>query len=585
MKKEIENQKKEQLEALRKGLSRMFKVVRFLQLGNEHFFVVVEFNIPNFGIVNKEVMIPLNDTKTGKLKNYIPEAFSIPGISPNDQLYLIRDQINDALIDAKPERLLPQGYTLLDLEKNKWVYVLGDRIMGEFDPEDIKLYAHNPQKIKIREGSCKSDEIMHWFYLFCYQGTDKTALLLTSLTPLLRPILYSLGLTELRPVSAMFVGPSGSGKSSFATLVSSYGETDTAQGSNLSSDKQSVFEKLVGYSDRPFLVDDLNKSSAERELQKKLTKLSELLQMSHAQGEINLDDTTIDMSRISLVITSEILLEHPSAINRTLLIYGSPDFDSVSLSRLQGSQFVYTAFVMKLAQFICLNCERLANEIREGLVHGRFDYQGGQSNSNEHIGFMRIMATNKSLMIMRWVIMKFIKESSSLSEKAMMRMDEQMGIAIQGAIQDTLEAVKRPSNDMSDVLHAFLELFINDSDKVYAENFDDFYMNQKLVFRNGKTIYFRGKSMAAYLSGILNRDVSTKELSKELLRAKLLVPQSGGYSEKLSKRVKHSKKMKNTRFYMVNVRALIDLEMSVFPSIFDRCHSPLKELLPEGYRK
>ena len=152
--------------------------------------------------------------------------------------------------------------------------------------------------------------------------------------------------------------------------------------------------------------------------------------------------------------------------------------------------------------------------------------------------------------------------------------------AIKQTVGDTLCAVRRPS-ELSDVLRAFLEIFRCDSDEVFCEEIEVYRDENKLVLRHKNDLYFRGESMAEYLSGKVNREISIKALSKDLAAKSLLMASGGEYSARLPKDMKGKKKLKSVRLYKIKVSALIDLLKAVFPFL-ELCSSPLKELHPGG---
>ena len=285
-----------------------FQIVRFSCMHDtDKIFVTVRFHLPNFHY-DKEITIPLSEVKSRNFSSYIPECFAIEDVFPNQQARFLRMAINNALVKAKPVTLLPQGYSLVG---NQWIYVLGDTMLSN---EEINspVYPYNPKKLHwCAEDYDNTDiySVFGWINRFCRHGDEKAALFLISLTPLLKPITDRMG-KFTHTVNAYVYGNTGTGKTAYAKLVTSLCN-DTDQGTNLGSGKSDIYNHLAECNDRAFLIDDFNLTSSSREMAKKRETLSSLISMTNSGSVMKIDEQTVDMDRISLIITAEEVLKMP----------------------------------------------------------------------------------------------------------------------------------------------------------------------------------------------------------------------------------------------------------------------------------
>lgn len=559
-----------------------FFVNRFLRMENS-FFVEVEFHLPAFGIYHETKQIPLEDVdQNNRLRSYVPICFII-GNSTKETLNFLRERINLALKYAEPKQLLSQGYTLIE-STNQWKYVLGDMILPNDDSEGITLYAYNPKSVKIALQKASPSNMYRWVRKYCDQGEDKTVMLLASLTPLLYPLFQNLEI-PMSPVSVLFVAPSGAGKTSFASLLTSWGETLQAKGVNLSSDSSFLFKEIGMHKDRTLLIDDCNLTSVENEKNKKLGRLSELIQLLCGAGGINIKGQEVNMERISMIITSELELAHFSAANRVILIRGAISFNPQELTWLQNLRWLFDNFIISFVSFICMNADELLLMIRRCMEQGEFDYKGAQLKADEYVGYMRVMTSNRVLCMIKQVLIQYLVEMNvfETNDREKMEFADLLEKSIQRAVSGTLETIRKPSQ-ISDVLMAFLNIFKKDIDEIYTEGEEMFEEKKKLLFRHKDVIYFQSESLASYLSSIIGRNVSIQALNQELLKAKLLLPYCGGYGTRIPAKLDPPKNVKNARFHTINIYALMDLVRSVYPGIFDLIESPIRELRPKAYR-
>lgn len=544
--------------------------------GTESFFATVLFYIPMTKSY-KEVMIPFKDIKSLSMKKYVPENFFMGNASMKRMQEYIFCDISEKANCSEPKLLLPQGFNKIG---EKWVYVLGDKIIND-DSEEYKPYNPLNLTIETKAENISVDTSCKWFKYFCKQGEAQVSLCLSSLFPYIYPVLQNLGFSATY-IPAFLVGPSGSGKTSYAKLVTQLYAGDN-EGINLGSDKKEIISELSkNYTDRCFLLDDLNISASNAQVDKRLARVSEIVQIFSSAGLVCLNGDPVDVSRTGIIITGEFLPDAYSTINRCIVIRFEEILDTQALTQLQSGKHLFTVFVICFLRWICDQADgNLVEELRIHLLNGDFDFTDPHSSPSDYVGFARVVNSCKLLKICQFLIMKFLSSTNAFSsEKKYDKFNARIGKAISKSVFDTLECVKN-NHGASEIVSVILEIFHNDPDDIVTDNPNKFFQGSGKVFlRDNNNYYFRGNTLANYVGGKLNRILSVKALSTELSKFNLIDFYGGEMSSHLPRKFGKKKK----RYYRLNVDRLSDFVMSVYPSCLDRMHSPIQELRPKAHR-
>jgi hypothetical protein len=203
-----------------------------------------------------------------------------------------------------------------------------------------------------------------------------------------------------------------------------------------------------------------------------------------------------------------------------------------------------------------------------------YDYLDGHLDANQYKGYLRVMQSHKILRLTEQLFLWFLQDSTTNNNHG--NTQKALSHGIRTAIANTLEAIKQ--ENQSDLLYTIAEIFAQDPDRVVAADPDE-YDDNSLFVRYGRLIYFRGDSVATYLSGKLDHELTVKSLSSQLSRAYLLESYGMELSGPLPKTLRKRLKLKNReRYYKLSVPALCELIIQAFPSPFERMASPLEEI-------
>ena len=560
-----------------------FQVTGICKMHNtNHIYAIIWFDKPNLGI-DCEVAIPITDAASLKFGHMVPEGFLVGGQTLKETQRYIYNSIGKVLHTAIVGTLLPQGYSYID---GRWVYVLGDNVINDLSHT---YYPHNPRglKIDLEKQSISSERTtaranwVRWCKSYCKAGDAQAALFLSALTPYLYPITEALNLPT-KVVNAFVLGRSGTGKTSYAKLLTDLGDGNPA-GVNLSTDKKALVAELAeNYIDRSFLFDDLNLSSSAREVEKKKARLSEIIQMSSSEGDICVDGKGLNLDRTSLIITGEFLPDSASTINRCVLIKLEGDFDPERLTELQNNREQYGFFIVDFVTWLCNNAEELIEVVRSSLDEGCCNYNASNISPKEYIGYPRIISSYRLLKIAQILVMHFFSEQGLFeSQEQYRKLDDRLGRGVSKAISDTLAEVST-AQSIPDILMVIAEIFASNTDKTVAKKPEQFFEGTRIFFRYGSFYYCRGKTLAKYIGAKLNREVSTNAISRVLVRAGIISPYGGEYSAKLPRLPGDINKDDKHRYYRLSVSALIELVTSVYPNFFERMKSPIRELRPKN---
>jgi len=540
-----------------------YKIVRLLKMhDSEEAYVVVHFTISNFG-VDRDIIFNFSDVQSGKFVKEIPNSFARGGLKQ-----LQRD-INDAIEYHMPDILLPQGYSCVN---GRWMFACGDKILN---CGDLAVFAYNPRQLHPYDGSEHQNpmvEAYHWCNVYCQQGDAQAALLLCALSPLIRPIIESLNL-PCKTVNGYVVGTTGVGKSSYTQLVASL--CGKCRGANLVSDKSAILSALSEARDEPFLVDDLCKSSSQREMERREEKLLGLLQMSSSSADINVKGISMDISRVAILATAEFLPANPSTINRGVVINMTDEMDSAALTYLQQESRLYSYFITRFIGWLCRNVDFLQNAVSRCLENGDFEMTVAHENADRYFGFARVAASHRMMSITAYVLTLFFNIKLKESAKdSLPEFQTRLWNGINKAIGDTLANVERPDH-RSKIVEAMLEIFYCDPDKVIAKDIKEYLNHEgKYIFFYHDIPYFKGEVLANYLQVLLGEEVSVKALSNELLNAKLISPRGTERSARFPKKYQNEL---TGRFYRMNLVGIIDLVRSTYGPIA-LLGSPLRDV-------
>ena len=458
--------------------------------------------------------------------------------------------------------LLPQGFHKLE---NRYVYVLGNEILNRGN-ENVCPY--NPTDTVFSNASViYPKDVIPWVKLFLEQGPDKSVLLLAAITPFLKPFTDSFNLPS-KTITAFIVGKTGTGKTSFCRLLTSNA------GINLGTDTAALYSALQSYTDIPVLIDDLNLSSSSREMEKKLERISSLIQLTSSGGKTIVRGKEIKISRLALLITAEYLPKASSTINRTVVIRAGDSFSSEALTELQASENMFNHFSILFLEWLLTYENKLHGMIADQLAKDTFEYKGRHGSQNEYSGFSRIMASHKLLKIAGYLLLTCLYYSNELTSKELERLSRIVEDGITTAISDTLELVRSAPVD-SKILAVLLEILHTDPDKIMAKSYTKFKESKKLMFRyKDDYYYFKGETLARYFSSKCGEEISTKKLSAEFFDAKLLVPYGGELTMKLPLDIV-GKKKHSKRYYRLSIPAMEDFLDKAYPGYLEKLNSPL----------
>ena len=545
---------------------------RFLALfGTDRIFAEVEFE-NSIRQQNKKVLIPFSELKSTRLKNYIPEFFTMPNVLPEDMHKFIALRINDVWsVENKPfKTMFPPGYSYVD---NKWVYAIGNTVIGS----DVSTPAYSLQDFSL---SHKENLENSWIWVerFCNSGRAHAALFLCSLTPLLYPITSALGF-QSHVAHAYVLGRSGCGKTSFSKLLTSaFGHN----GINLGSKKNKFFKSL-STPHIPLLVDDLNKTESNREYESKLKLACESISSTSCGGTIFTDDGILSLDQSSLILTAEVLVNIPSKINRMVLVKFDDNLEAEDLNFLQQESHHYKNFIYHFICWICRHHKVLTKQIESENQQLYFDLKVAHNGASKYVGFSRIAYSNKLLKIMSNIVMMFLC-NNNVPKKNLEILNKIFNNSIDGAIQDTLEAVKASSSGSS-VIDFIIDIFAYDINEVIAKDYYEYIkskkisVQEKLFFRYKKMYIFRLDEVAAYISHKTGNDISSSELLNELSKANLLKYNKEGYQPHLPQKLREESE-NNKRYSRLNLEVLSGLVEGIYCKISDACNSPIPELRP-----
>ena len=186
------------------------------------------------------------------------------------------------------------------------------------------------------------------------------------------------------------------------------------------------------------------------------------------------------------------------------------------------------------------------------------------------------MQSHKILKLTEQLFLMFLRDTTNDPGLNVMR--DILSGGISKAIADTLEAIRQDHS--SDLLYILADIIAHDPDEVIAGSPDEYNSNTLFVAYK-QWLYYRGDSVAIYLSGKLNRELNARTLSSQLSGSHLLAPRgmelSGSLPKSLLRKLNIDPKDRE-HYYKLSIPALADLVWQTFPNPFDRLTSPLEEI-------
>lgn len=528
-------------------------------------FVTLRFHLPVLK-QTKDITVSLTEVKSNRFSEMIPASFTMDEDTPSKKYAEI---IREAVLREFPKQqklltLLPQGFHWVG---NRHVYVIGNYIINK---GDLDICPYNPNNAFHYDfSSVTLQDAARWAKLYLSQGPDKAVLFLAALTPYLKTLSDYFALPN-RTIHSFLLGKSGCGKTSFAKLLTE------SSAINLGTDTAALYAALQTYKDRPVLIDDLCLSASSREMDKKLERLSGLIQLTSSGGTTIVRGKEVEINRLALTVTGEYLPDSLSTRNRMVLVKCSETFSSEALTELQAHKNMFPAFVTAFLKWFLPREGKIRVMIADNLVKDTFEYKGKCGPQEQHVGYQRIMASNKLLKITSHVLMDFfctIKAFKNNDE--LNRISKILGNGITTAIEDTLESVRTAPVE-SKILSVILDIIHHDPDDIMAKSYKHYMdSDHKLMFRyHNDYYYFRGEILAQYIESKCGEPMTTKKLSGELMKANLLVPHGGELSSPLPLELRPKKKSKK-RYYRMSISALEDMLNKAYPGYFEQLSSPL----------
>ena len=553
------------------------KVICFLKdVTDGRQYVKLSFSIPGEEQSPKAI-VPLKDVNSKDIVDYLPDIYIMRFSSNSQQAVYMRQIISEAQHSNCPRYdIIKQGYST-DAGGNL-LYGFGDCIIGS---DSSRCAVWNPKNLKANIDLITKTsyvKLFDWVYAWAKQSEHLAALLIVALSPFVYPICKEL-YSPSEALNAYLVGKTGSGKTSFATLL-----TDLFQGKEYSfsliANKEVFYELVKHRSHVPILIDDLNKSASSYNNHKKIGKASDLLQTKSSAGTFDGDLSAEDLKKISLIITAEETLRSPSSMNRCVVIKFPDSFDANLLTELQTNN-LFPMLAYRLISWICHSreeiCKRVANEILK--MKPKLPYESITSS-----GEARMCMSYKTMLITQTVIMEFVKlciRGQDNYMKKYIKLNDCITNGIIDAIRNTKEAARRFEDN--NALAFLVNLFKYDPDRVIAKSVGEYFSSDdKIIFGYEGIYYFRGEKMQEYLKSHFYT-ISNKKFSSELEREGLLYTRNKDKdrSYPLPKELR-KRYNEDVRYYRIYADKLNSLVANNCDTIFELFGSHIENIKKKG---
>ena len=550
------------------------KVLCFLKdITDGRQYVQLSFSIPGEERA-PTVLVPLKEANSKNILTYLPDNYIIRYDSSAKQHAYMRQIISEAQKSDVPcYDMIKQGYNIGP--KGELLYGLGDIIIGSHSSQ---CRVWNPNGLRAHRGLIRGTscvELFDWVYAWTKHAEHLTALLIVALSPFVYPILKELS-PQSEALNAYLVGKTGSGKTSFATLL-----TDLFQGREYSYSliaNKDAFYKLVKYrSHIPILIDDLNKSASNDNNYKKIGKLSELIQTkSSATGSFTDDVSGEDLKKISLIITAEEALRAPSSMNRCVVIKFPDSLDTSLLTEMQENN-LFPVLVYMLTSWICNSRNEICKSIANELLNMKLDlpYESITSSGEARIGM-----SYKTMLITQSVLMEFMRFCIQGKEADYSNKYHKLKNRLTQGITEAVRTTKEASRSLEDneALQFLVNLFKYDPDKVIAKSTEEYFgSDDKLIFCFRGIYYFRGPKMQQYLKSHFYAISSTKfarELKKEGILKARETDKDNSYTLPKELRKKYNDDL---RYYRIRADALNSLVANQCDNVLELFGSSLRK--------
>ena len=476
---------------------------------SDKLMVKLDFKTDNDAI-EKTVVIDYQDTNSkSKLLSDIPDGFYY---EEKETIFYhqFKNFIQSTVDCMEIGTIVSYGYSVVN---DNVMFNLGGELINQ--SLGINVLAENPMKYKLNLSQYSSREQYDWMYKYITQNEATAVLYLSAYSTFIQPLL---SVINLRPVNAYCCGESGYGKSEEAKLLVSFFE-GTIVGCNLGSDKSAIMKAYVDCRGLPFLIDDLNKSPSRTQREKREEKLSYIIQSQSSAGEIVNKDITINSENSGLIITAEYTLDSVSTMNRCVLVKFEKPFEDDVLTWLQKNKQINVSFLYGFIAWICKNMPYLKKFVSAYPFNLPYIENMEKSTSEK-----RIKASYHSLYVTKVVLLMYMKEAGIVTKEEQSEMDQIFDIAINKAIEDTVEVCqpKTVSSDEVRVIGFFLDAILTPESPYITKDLSEYYEDSNYIFFKRKGFYsFKGSRLLAHLemNGI---EIEKNRLTRILNRGKLI---------------------------------------------------------------
>lgn len=559
------DKKGEHAEVIANGMIQVITVVKYTD--SSELFLIARFTSIN-AVQYEDIQLPVKQvTGNGKkLLDFVPDWFVLLAPSPAKRLSFLQQTLNIQRVEIKEvvnvQRVGPGYHTTDD---GTLFYVLGNMVLNR--PPDVNIEVVTPFHLLDENGPHGQDIV--WDRTFCEQGPPQAALFVAALTAYIRPILEATN--NFDRFGIFIAGESGIGKTTGAKLLCQL--FDEESGAALSSDKPDILREMSLYRDLPFLVDDLNDSHISSAMNKKMERLSEILQQLSGTGVLSIRGETFDVGRTIPIVTAESLLKSYSTIDRVLVVSFEKPFDVGTMTWLQQHRDLYVDFLKGFIEWICRNHTRLETAVRSW----KFANLNGGKNPDAYVGFNRLMRTFKILKITVALLLLHLREVYSLPKEDEISWQRMLDDGInQSVFVDTLKHLCKESKENERIyVDAVLDIFDDErqlhgaKNRLVAASFEkyvelnkrasiDARIPRKIFFESadGEYYCYRGDDLIEYLAAKDDNQyiISKKAVSEQLDYHGLLQRKWGDLSYPIAK------SKQNDRYYHLRKKTVEQLQ-------------------------